>query len=58
MKTKGETRNLLHNFIILVKNQFNQNIKTIRTDNGKKFDCNELYEKYDILHQRTCVKTP
>jgi len=57
IKTKGETRNLLHNFIILVKNQFNQNNKTIRTDNGKEFDCNELYEKYGILHQRTCVET-
>jgi len=58
MKTEGETRNLLHNFIILVKNQFNRNIKTFRTFNGKEFDCNELYEKYGILHQRTCVETP
>jgi len=53
-----ETKILLHNFIILIKNEFNRNIKTIITDNGKEFDCNELYEKYGILHQRTCFEIP
>jgi len=40
-----------------VKNPSNDNIKTIRSDNYKEFDCGELYEKLVIIFQRTYVKT-
>jgi len=35
MKNKSDARDFLHNFFILVKNQFNKFIKLIRTDNEK-----------------------
>ena len=34
MHTKSETRKLIQNFIIHVKNQFDKTIKCFRTDNG------------------------
>jgi len=58
MKNKSETRTLLYNFVMYVKNQFHHNIKTIRSDNGKEFLFNELYDKFGILHQRYCVENP
>jgi len=33
---KSETRTLLYNFVMYVKNQLDHNIKTIRSDNGKE----------------------
>jgi len=58
MKSKSETRSLFLNFIIYVKNQFHYAVKIIRTDNGKEFEYDELYDKFGILHQRTCIETP
>ena len=58
MHSKGETRNLLLNFVIYIKNQFKKDIKTIRSDNGPEFEYDDLYNKYGIIHQRSCVHTP
>jgi len=58
MKNKNETRSLLTNFVVMVKNQFDKGIKIIRTDNGQEFCCKDFYDKYDIIHQTTCVETP
>jgi len=58
MKNKIETRPLLLNFVIYDKNQFNHSIKVIRSDNGKEFDYNDLYERFGIIHERSCVETP
>jgi len=58
MHSKGETRNLLLNFVIYIKNQFKKDIKVIRFDNGPKFKYIDLYNKYGIIHQRSCVGTP
>ena len=58
MKLKSETRNLIENFIIFVRNQFNVIVKTIRSDNGAEFVYPELYNKYGILHHTSCVATP
>jgi len=55
MKFKGETITLLSNFIVYVINQFNFHIKTIKTDNEKEFNHDELYNKYGIGHQRSCI---
>jgi len=32
-------------------------MKVVITDNGKEFDYDELYNRYGIVHQRSCVKT-
>jgi len=56
--SKGETRNLLLNFVIYIKNQFKKDIKVIRSDNGPKFEYIDLYNKYGIIHQKSCVGTP
>jgi len=40
------------------KNQFNLDVKIIRTDNSKEFDFIELYDKHGILHKKSYVETP
>nr|GEV23565.1 hypothetical protein [Tanacetum cinerariifolium] len=42
--TSDETTPILKDFIIQVKNQFNQKVKTIRSDNETEFKNNELVE--------------
>ena len=52
MHKGGETSQLLKNFVILTKNQFGKNIKTIRSDNGSKFTSNPMqifYQEKGIL---------
>lgn len=58
MKLKSETRALVENFILFVKNQFNSSFKTIRSDNDAKFINPALYNKFGILHHTSCVATP
>ena len=58
MKNKSETRFILDNFVIYIWNQFNRCIKIMRTDNGSEFNYKELYDKFDIMHQTSCVETP
>ena len=58
MHSKSETRKLLLNFVIYIKNQFEKNIKIIRSDNGPEFDYTDLYNSYGIEHQKSCVETP
>lgn len=58
MKAKFETRKLMHDFVVLIKNQFDKVIKVIRTDNGVEFLYPEFYAKFGILHQTSCVETP
>jgi len=58
MHSKSETRKLIQNFIIHVKNQFDKTIKSFRTDNGPEFNCVDMYNAYGIDHQRSCVETP
>nr|KYP65704.1 Retrovirus-related Pol polyprotein from transposon TNT 1-94 [Cajanus cajan] len=58
MKSKGETRNLIQNFISYVQTQFTKHIKVIRSDNGVEFAMDQLYATYGIVHQTSCVETP
>nr|KYP43110.1 Retrovirus-related Pol polyprotein from transposon TNT 1-94 [Cajanus cajan] len=58
MKNKFETKLLLQNFVSFVQTQFQQNIKTIRTDNGSEFLLKDWYAKLGIVHQTSCVNTP
>jgi len=58
MKTKVETRDALTKFIIMVNTQFHKKIKAIRSDNGSKFICKDLYDNFGIIHQTSCIETP
>ncbi|KAK8921731.1 hypothetical protein KSP39_PZI020888 [Platanthera zijinensis] len=58
MKSKGEARQHLKNFIHFIDTQFSTKLKTIRTDNGLEFSMNDFYQSKGILHQTTCVETP
>ncbi|KAL6126662.1 hypothetical protein ACLB2K_074708 [Fragaria x ananassa] len=58
MHAKSEARSLLQNFIILVENQFETKVKTVRSDNGPEFNCKDFYAQRGILHQTSCVSTP
>jgi len=61
MSTKSNAFPLLQQFTAFVKNQFEVTIKTVRTDNGMKFQDNsalQFYAKKGIIDQRSCVDTP
>jgi len=61
IKTKNMVLECIKNFIIKVKNFFDKNIKTIRSDNGGEFSSNNfkiLLEKYGIEHQYSCPYSP
>jgi len=61
LKNKNETFNLFFNWFNQIKNQFNQRIKYIRTDNGTEFK-NNLFNQYcynyGIKHQFTVPYNP
>jgi len=58
MKSKSGTREHMQRFVTYAKSQFNKDIKTIRTDNGKEFCWKDFYDKHGIMHQTSCNETP
>jgi len=50
MKTKAETRTLVHNFVSFIHTQFNKRIKIIRTNNGIEFNMPSFYNDLGIIH--------
>ena len=61
IKNKYEVKKCFSNFILRVKNETNQNINILRTDNGLEFlnkDMDEIMEKYRIKHEKTVPYTP
>ena len=58
MKSKSETREHMQCFVTYAKSQFNKDIKTVRTDNGKEFCWKDFYDKHGIMHQTSCNETP
>jgi len=58
MKTKSETRQHVIDFITLIENHFNYNVKTVKSDNGPEFNIPQFYASKGILHQTSCVETP
>ncbi|KAL9226203.1 hypothetical protein vseg_002041 [Gypsophila vaccaria] len=58
VKAKSEVTQLLQNFVVMAKRQFDAAVKIIRTDNGTEFTCLKNYfDTQGILHQTTCVGT-
>lgn len=58
MKNKTETRQHVIDFINLIENQFNCNVKIVRSDNGPEFTISQFYASKGNLHQTSCVETP
>lgn len=58
MKHKSEARQLLQNFVTLVKTQFQTTIKVVRSDNGAEFNWPSYYVSLGIVHQTSCIETP
>jgi len=56
MHSKSETRKLLLNFVIYVKNQFEKNIKIIRSDNGPEFEYIDLYNRYALSIKKVVLE--
>lgn len=57
MAYKNQTTSILERFFNLIHNQFNYNVKSMRTYNGVEFlshSCQTLLHNLIILHQRTC----
>ena len=61
MKDESEASKLVMNFCMMVRTQFNVNVKVLRSDNGSEFTSGpmkEFYAKHGIVHQMSCVNTP
>ncbi|KAL2230632.1 UNVERIFIED_CONTAM: Retrovirus-related Pol polyprotein from transposon RE2 [Sesamum indicum] len=52
---------ILEHYFIMIRTQFQLDIKTVRSDNGTEFTnakCQSLFTSLGILHQTTCSYTP
>ena len=61
MSHKSNAFSLLESFSLFVANQFDAQIKIIRSDNGQEFGDNHamaFYNSKGIIHQTSCVDTP
>lgn len=61
MKQKSEVSVIVPNFLTMIQNQFNAQIKIIRSDNGKEYFNQTLIlilQAKGIIHQSTCPDTP
>lgn len=61
LKFKSDVFAVLKSFLALVGNQFNKQVKRIRSDNGTEFfnkDCNTLFSSLGIIHESSCPHTP
>jgi len=61
MSHKSNAFSLLESFILFVANQFDAQVKIIRSDNGQEFGDNHaiaFYTSKGIIHQTSCVDTP
>ena len=57
----GKASKLLQNFVIVVKTQYERNVKIIRSDNGLEFKFGPIKEFYfnsGIVHQTSYLDTP
>lgn len=53
MREKSQVTGILRKFLIIVKNQFNKNVKMVRSNNGSEFINNavrEIFEGSRVVH--------
>jgi len=61
LRFKSDVFGVLKSFLALVKNQFNRQVKKVRSDNGTEFfnkDCCTLFTSFGIIHESSCPHTP
>ena len=61
LKSTSEVASIFQDFHKLVMNQFDSQIKVLRTDNGTEFvnsSMTQYLSSYGIMHQTSCVGTP
>jgi len=61
MREKGEASMLLQNFVLMVKTQFERDVKIVRSDNGLEFLSGAMkcfYQEKGIMHHTSCLDTP
>ena len=59
LENKNEVEYMFHNFVSMIKRQFNQDINVVRSDNGTEFNClKDYFFDNGILFEITCVGTP
>lgn len=61
MREKGETSQLLKNFIIIAHTRFGKSVKVMRSDNGSEFTSTLMqlfYMEKGILRQSNCIDAP
>lgn len=61
LKHKSDVFSVFTDLCALIRNQFGETVKTLRSDNGSEY-VNQEFEEFlasnGILHQTTCVNTP
>ena len=59
MVNKTEVAKLIKIFCVMIKIQFNKNMKHIRSDNGSKFtSLGNYFATQDVLFETSCIGTP
>ena len=58
MHSKSDTRPLLISFFNMIETQFHVKIKSVRSDNGIKFEMIDFFNTKGIIHQTSCRDTP
>ena len=61
LKNKSDSFETIKNFCVYARNQFDRNVRIIRSDNALEFkdkDCVSLFTEKGIIHQTSCVDRP
>ena len=61
MKYKSDAYVTLKTFINMARNQFDKQVKVVRSDNAVELDdklCKPMFDTLGIIHQTSCVDTP
>uniref|UniRef100_A0A0V0H3X3 Putative ovule protein n=1 Tax=Solanum chacoense TaxID=4108 RepID=A0A0V0H3X3_SOLCH len=61
LSSKSNALHIIKAFVLMVENQFQTTIKTIRSGNGLEFTNNEsimFFHNKGIIHQKSCPYTP
>ena len=61
LKCKSDAYSAIERFVKMAKNQFQKEVKIIRSDNALEFEdkhCRLLFDELGIIHQTSCVDRP
>ena len=61
LKYKSDAYSAIERFVNMARNQFQKEVKIIRSDNALEFEdkhCRSFFDKLGIIHQTSCVDRP